>query len=165
MLKAGVPTLQAFDIVARGHSNARFSRVMLNIKSRIESGTSLSAAFREHPGQYDALYCNLVHAGETSGTIDAILDRLALHREKNLANESKIKAALLYPVSVLAVAIVVVWVIMVWVVPSFKQVFKGFGADLPAPTLMVIALSDFVVAWWWLIFVCVIGSIVGIAFL
>jgi type IV pilus assembly protein PilC len=162
MLKAGVPMLQAFDIVARGHSNARFSRLMLQIKGRIESGSSLSAAFREHPGQFDALYCNLVHAGETSGTIDAILDRLAMYMEKILAIKSKIKTALFYPISVLTVAIVVVWVIMVWVIPSFKQVFTSFGADLPAPTLMVIAISDFVVVWWWLIFLVIAGTVVGV---
>src|SRR6185295_1055584 len=113
MLKAGVPMLQAFDIVARGHSNPRFSRLMLQIKQRIEAGTSLSQAFREHPGHFDALYCNLVHAGETSGTIDAILDRLAMYMEKILAIKSKIKTALFYPISVLTVAVVVVWVIMI----------------------------------------------------
>ena len=161
MLKAGVPMLQAFDIVARGHSNARFSRLMLQIKSRIESGSSLSAAFREHPGHFDALYCNLVHAGETSGTIDAILDRLAMYMEKILAIKSKIKTALFYPISVLTVAIVVVWVIMVWVIPSFKQVFTSFGADLPAPTLIVMAISDFFVSWWWLMVMIVFGTISG----
>jgi type IV pilus assembly protein PilC len=165
MLKAGVPMLQAFDIVARGHTNARFSRLMMQIKSKIETGSSLSQAFREHPNHFDDLYCNLVHAGETSGTIDAILDRLAVYLEKILAIKSKIKAALFYPISVLVVAVVVVWVIMVWVIPAFKQVFTSFGADLPAPTLMVIAISDFVVAWWWAIFVAVVGSAVGVMFL
>jgi type IV pilus assembly protein PilC len=161
MLKAGVPMLQAFDIVARGHSNARFARLMMQIKSKIEQGSSLSQAFREHPQHFDDLYCNLVHAGETSGTIDAILDRLALYLEKIIAIKSKIKSALFYPISVLVVAIVVVWVIMVWVIPAFKQVFTSFGADLPAPTLMVIAISDFVVAWWWLVFLAVAGTITG----
>ena len=159
MLKAGVPMLQAFDIVARGHSNARFARLMMQIKSKIEQGSSLSQAFREHPQHFDDLYCNLVHAGETSGTIDAILDRLALYLEKIIAIKSKIKSALFYPISVLVVAIVVVWVIMVWVIPAFKQVFTSFGADLPAPTLMVIAISDFVVAWWWLVFLIIAGTI------
>jgi type IV pilus assembly protein PilC len=159
MLKAGVPMLQAFDIVARGTNNARFSRLMLQIKGKIEAGSSLSQAFREHPAHFDDLYCNLVHAGETSGTIDAILDRLALYLEKIIAIKSKIKSALFYPISVMVVAIVVVWVIMVWVIPAFKQVFTSFGADLPAPTLMVIAISDFVVAWWWLVFLVVAGTI------
>src|SRR5216110_1961055 len=123
MLKAGVPMLQAFDIVARGHSNARFSRLMLDIKGRVEAGSSLSQAFREHPIQFDALYCNLVQAGETSGMLDAILDRIATYKEKILAIKSKIKSALFYPISVIVVATLVVWVIMVWVIPAFKQVF------------------------------------------
>jgi len=165
MLKAGVPMLQAFDIVSRGHSNARFARLMLQIKSKIETGSSLSQAFREHPAHFDDLYCNLVHAGETSGTIDAILDRLAVYLEKILAIKSKIKAALFYPASVMVVAVIVVWVIMVWVIPAFKQVFTSFGADLPAPTLMVMAVSDFVVAWWWLVFVAIVGSIFGMLLL
>src|SRR5258705_803976 len=164
MLRAGVPLLQALDIVARGHSNARFSRLMMDIKGRIESGSSLSQAFREHPVQFDNLYCNLVSGGETSGMLDAILDRLATYKEKILAIKSKIKAALFYPISVMVVAVVVVWVIMIWVIPAFKQVFTSFGADLPAPTLMVIAISDFVVVWWWAVFLAICGAIVGSAF-
>jgi len=165
MLKAGVPMLQSFDIVSRGHSNARFSRLMLQIKGKIESGSSLSQALREHPAQFDELYCNLVHAGETSGTIDAILDRLAVYLEKILAIKSKIKSALFYPISVMVVAVVVVWVIMVWVIPSFKQVFTSFGADLPAPTLIVIAISDFVVRWWWLVFIFIAAGITAMLLL
>ncbi len=160
MLKSGVPLLQSFEIVARGHSNARFSRLMMDIKSKIEAGSSMAQAFREHPGHFDALYCNLVAAGEASGTLDAILDRLATYKEKMLAIKSKIKSALFYPISVVVVAIVVVWVIMVFVIPSFKQVFSNFGADLPAPTLIVIAMSEFVVAWWWLVFLVIMGAIV-----
>ena len=165
MLRAGVPLLQAFDIVARGHSNARFSRLMIDIKSRIESGSSLSQAFREHPVQFDALNCNLVSAGETSGTLDAILDRLATYKEKILALKSKIKSALFYPISVIVVAIVVVWVIMVWVIPAFKQVFSSFGADLPAPTLIVMAISDMFVTWWWLGVLVIGGSLFTFFFL
>ena len=161
MLRAGVPLLQAFDIVARGHSNARFSRLMLDIKGRIESGSSLSQAFREHPRQFDSLYCNLVSAGETSGMLDAILERLATYKEKILAIKGKIKAALFYPISVIVVAIVVVWVIMIWVIPAFKQVFTSFGADLPAPTLMVMAMSDFFVTYWWLMAIIVAGALTG----
>src|SRR6266498_3624594 len=128
MLKAGVPLLQAFEIVARGHGNARFSRLMMDIKARIEAGSSMSQAFREHPAQFDALFCNLVAAGETAGMLDAILDRLATYKEKILALKSKIKSALFYPASVVTVAVLVVWVIMVWVIPAFKQVFTSFGA-------------------------------------
>src|SRR5690242_4663623 len=117
MLKAGVPLLQAFEIVARGHSNARFSRLMMDIKNKIEAGSSMSQAFRDYPKYFDNLYCNLVAAGEASGTIDAILDRLATYKEKILAIKGKIKSALFYPISVIVVAIVVVWIIMVWVIP------------------------------------------------
>src|SRR5215471_6466333 len=141
MLRAGVPLLQAFDIVARGHSNARFSRLMLDIKGRIEAGSSLSQAFREHPAQFDSLYCNLVGAGETAGMLDGILDRLATYKEKILALKAKIKSALFYPIAVIIVAIAVVVVIMIWVIPAFKKVFEGFGANLPAPTLIVIGIS------------------------
>jgi len=161
MLRAGVPLLQAFEIVARGHSNARFSRLVMDIKSRVETGSSLSQAFREHPAHFDTLYCNLVGAGETSGMLDAILDRLATYKEKILAIKAKIKSAMFYPISVIVVATVVVWVIMIFVIPAFKQVFTSFGADLPAPTLIVMAMSDFVVAWWWLGFLVIIGAIFG----
>ena len=165
MLKAGVPLLQSFEIVARGHSNARFSRLMMDIKNKIEAGSSMSQAFREHPGHFDSLFCNLVAAGEASGTIDAILDRLATYKEKILAIKAKIKSALFYPISVIVVAIVVTWVIMVFVVPSFKKVFTSFGADLPAPTLIVMAISEWVVAWWWLVAVIIVGTVVSIGVL
>ena len=165
MLKAGVPLLQAFEIVARGHRNARFSRLMMDIKGRVEAGSSLSQAFREHPAQFDALYCNLVSAGETSGMLDGILDRLATYKEKILAIKSKIKSALFYPAAVVTVAIVVVWVIMVWVIPAFKQVFANFGANLPAPTLIVIAISDFFVSFWWAIALIFVGIVLGFFFL
>jgi len=162
MLKAGVPLLQSFEIVARGHSNARFSRLMMEVKSRIEAGSSLADAFRQHPAQFDDLYCNLVAAGEGSGMIDAILDRLATYKEKILALKSKIKSALFYPAAVVAVAIIVVWVIMIFVIPAFKDVFSSFGASLPAPTQLVIDMSDFIVRWWWLAFLAIGGGIFGL---
>jgi type IV pilus assembly protein PilC len=165
MLKAGVPLLQAFEIVARGHRNPRFARLMMDIKGRVEAGSSLSQAFREHPGHFDALYCNLVNAGETAGMLDGILERLATYKEKILALKSKIKSAMFYPISVVTVAIIVVWIIMVWVIPAFKQVFKSFGADLPAPTLIVMAISDFFVAYWWLMLAIIIGTLFGFFFL
>jgi type IV pilus assembly protein PilC len=161
MLKAGVPLLQAFEIVARGHKNARFARLMMDIKGRVEAGSSLSQAFREHPAQFDALYCNLVNAGETAGMLDGILERLATYKEKILAIKSKIKSALFYPISVVVVAIVVIWVIMIWVIPAFKQVFSSFGANLPAPTLIVMAISDFFVTYWWLMAIIIAGTITG----
>jgi type IV pilus assembly protein PilC len=162
MLKSGVPLLQSFDIVARGHSNARFSRLMMDIKNKVETGSSLSQAFREHPKHFDALYCNLVAAGESAGMLDAILDRLATYKEKILAIKSKIKSAMFYPLSVLVVAIIVIWVIMVFVIPSFKEVFTNFGAELPLPTLVVIQISDFFVKFWWLIFLIVMGTVIGV---
>jgi type IV pilus assembly protein PilC len=165
MMRAGVPLLQSFDIVARGHSNPRFSRMLLDIKAQVEAGTSLSQAFRRHPMQFDGLYCNLVAAGEQAGVLDIVLDRLATYKEKILAIKGKIKSALFYPTMVIAVAIVVVTVIMVFVIPSFKEVFSSFGASLPGPTLMVIAISDFFVAYWLFVVLLMVGAIVGAWFL
>jgi len=162
MLKAGVPLLQSFDIIARGHSNARFSRLMMDIKSKVETGSSLSQAFREHPKYFDALYCNLVQAGETAGMLDGVLDRLATYKEKILAIKSKIKSALFYPISVIVVAIVVTWVIMIFVIPAFKQVFASFGANLPWLTLQVIAISDFFVKYWWAMLIIIVATFIGL---
>ena len=152
MMKAGVPLLQAFDIVARGSTNPRMTRLLTDIRSDVETGTSLSSAFRKHPLHFDALYCNLVEAGEAGGILEALLDRLAIYQEKTLAIKSKIKSALMYPIAVIVVAFVVLTVIMIFVIPAFKDVFKSFGGELPTPTLMVIAMSEFFVAWWWAIF-------------
>lgn len=158
MMKAGVPLLQSFDIVARGATNPKLTRLLNDIRSDVETGTSLSAAFRKHPMYFDALYCNLVEAGEAGGILEALLDRLAIYQEKIMALKSKIKSALMYPISVLVVAFIVLTVIMIKVIPAFKDVFKSFGADLPAPTLMVIAMSEFFVAYWWIIFGVMIGG-------
>jgi type IV pilus assembly protein PilC len=158
MMKAGVPLLQSFDIVARGATNPKLTRLLNDIRADVETGTSLSAAFRKHPMHFDALYCNLVEAGEAGGILEALLDRLAIYQEKIMALKSKIKSALMYPISVLVVAFIVLVVIMIKVIPAFKDVFKSFGADLPAPTLFVIALSEFFLAYWWLIFGILIGG-------
>jgi len=152
MMKAGVPLLQAFDIVGRGNPNPSVTRLLNDIRSDVETGTSLSVAFRKYPMYFDALYCNLVEAGEAAGILDQLLDRLAVYMEKTEAIKSKIKSALMYPISVLIVAFIVTSVIMIFVVPSFKEVFSNFGADLPAPTLVVIAISEYFVKYWWLIF-------------
>lgn len=157
MMRAGVPLLQSFDIVARGSTNPRLTRLLNDIRQDVETGTSLSASFRKHPMYFDALYCNLVEAGEAGGILEQLLDRLAMYQEKTVAIKNKIKSALTYPIAVLVVAFVVVAVIMIFVVPAFKDVFTSFGADLPAPTLAVIAMSEFFVSYWWLIF----GSIGG----
>lgn len=158
MMRAGVPLLQAFDIVARGSTNPRVTKLLNDIRSDVETGTSLSAAFRKHPLYFDALYCNLVEAGEAAGILETLLDRLATYQEKTLAIKQKIKSALMYPVAVLVVAFVVVAVIMIFVIPAFKEVFTSFGADLPAPTLAVIAMSEFFVSYWYLIFGFLIGG-------
>ena len=152
MMKAGVPLLQAFDIVGRGNPNPNVTKLLNDIRTDVETGTSLSVAFRKYPLYFDNLYCNLVEAGESAGILDALLDRLAVYMEKTEGIKSKIKSALMYPISVLVVAFVVTAVIMIFVVPAFKEVFSNFGADLPAPTLVVIAISEFFVKYWWLIF-------------
>ena len=158
MMKAGVPLLQAFDIVGRGNPNPNVTRLLNDIRTDVETGTSLSAAFRKFPIYFDSLYCNLIEAGEAAGILDALLDRLALYMEKTEALKSKIKSALMYPIAVLVVAFVVVAVIMIFVIPAFKEVFTSFGADLPAPTLAVIAMSEFFVKYWWLIFGVLFGG-------
>ena len=152
MMKAGVPLLQAFDIVGRGNPNPSVARLLYDIRTDVETGTSLSAAFRKHPMYFNALYCNLVEAGEAAGILEDILDRLSTYLEKTEAIKGKVRSALMYPTAVLVVAFIVVSVIMIFVVPAFKEVFTSFGADLPAPTLAVIAMSEFFVAYWWLIF-------------
>ena len=152
MMKAGVPLLQSFDIVGRGNANPSVAKLLNDIRQDVETGTSLSGAFRKHPMYFNSLYCNLVEAGEAAGILESLLDRLASYMEKTEAIKSKIKSALMYPISVVVVAFVVVAVIMIFVIPAFKEVFSSFGADLPAPTRFVIALSEFFVSYWWLIF-------------
>lgn len=159
MMKAGVPLLQTFDIVGRGHDNPAVSKLLLDIKSDVETGSSLSQAFRKYPLYFDALYCNLVTAGEQAGILESLLDRLAIYKEKMLAIKSKIKSALFYPVAIIIVAFIITAVIMIFVIPAFKDVFKSFGADLPAPTLIVIAISDVFIAYWWAIFGGIGGAI------
>jgi len=161
MMKAGVPLLQAFDIVGKGHANPRVTKLLMDIKSDVETGSSLAAAFRKHPLYFDALYCNLVQAGEQAGILESLLDRLAMYKEKILAIKSKIKSALFYPIAVIVVAFIITAVIMIFVIPAFKQVFTSFGADLPAPTLMVIAISDVFVEYWYIIFGVLIGGVWG----
>jgi len=159
MMRAGVPLLQSFDIVARGSTNPRVTKLLTDIRSDIETGTSLSSAFRKHPLYFDALYCNLVEAGEAAGILEALLDRLANYQEKTLEIKRKIKSALIYPVAVLVVAFVVVSIILIFVIPAFKEVFSSFGAELPAPTLFVMAMSEIFVKWWWLIFGVIGGGV------
>jgi type IV pilus assembly protein PilC len=159
MMKAGVPLLQSFDIVAKGHSNPSVTRLLLDIKLEVETGSSLAQSFRKYPLYFDNLFCNLVAAGEQAGILDSLLDRLAIYKEKMLAIRSKIKKALFYPVAILVVAFVVTAVIMIFVIPQFKELFAGFGANLPAPTLVVMNLSEIFVSYWYLIFGGLAGGI------
>lgn len=152
MMKSGVPLLQAFDIVGKGHSNPAVAKLLGDIKADVETGSSLSGAFRKYPLYFDALFCNLVGAGEQAGILDTLLDRLATYKEKILAIKSKIKSALFYPISIIVVAFIITAVIMIFVIPAFKELFSNFGADLPAPTLVVMAISEIFVHWWWAIF-------------
>ena len=159
MMKAGVPLLQTFDIVGRGNPNPSVTKLLSDIRAEVETGTALSSAFRKYPKYFNTLYCNLIEAGETAGILEALLDRLATYMEKTEAIKSKIKSALMYPIAVVVVAFVVVTIIMIFVIPAFKSVFSSFGADLPAPTLFVMAMSDYFVKYWWLIFGVIGGGI------
>ena len=161
MMKAGVPLLQSFEIVGKGASNPAVARLVLELKTEVETGSALAAAFRKYPLYFDQLFCNLVQAGEAAGILETLLDRLATYKEKILAIKSKIKSALFYPVSIVAVAIIITAVIMIFVIPAFKSVFSSFGADLPAPTLVVMAISDWFVGNWYIIFPAMIGGIWG----
>ena len=165
MMKSGVPLLQAFDIAMKGSGNPALSRLLDQIRADVESGSNLSQAFSKHPVHFDKLFCNLVAAGEQAGILDNLLDRIATYKEKILAIKSKIKSALFYPAAVIVVAGLVVSVMMLFVIPEFKNVFNSFGADLPAPTMIVIAMSDFFVEFWYLIFGILIGTILVIAWL
>jgi type IV pilus assembly protein PilC len=159
MMKAGVPLLQSFEIVAKGNNNPSVSKLIMDIRADVETGTSLNQAFRKFPLYFDPLFCNLVGAGEQAGILEELLTRLAIYKEKTLAIKAKIKSALTYPIAILAVAFIVTAVIMIFVVPSFKTVFESFGADLPAPTLVVVAISNYFVSYWYIIFGVLGGSI------
>ncbi|MGH8637340.1 MAG: type II secretion system F family protein [Burkholderiales bacterium] len=161
MMKAGVPLLQSFDIVSKGAANPAVTRLLVEVKTEVETGSSLAAAFRKYPLHFDALFCNLVAAGEQAGILETLLDRLATYKEKILAIKSKIKSALFYPIAIIVVAFIITAVIMIFVIPAFKEVFTNFGADLPAPTLLVMAISDWFVANWYIIFPAVIGGVIG----
>jgi type IV pilus assembly protein PilC len=161
MMKAGVPLLQSFDIVGKGASNPAVQKLLLEIKTEVETGSSLAAAFRKYPLYFDPLYCNLVQAGEQAGILENLLERLASYKEKILAIKSKIKSALFYPIAIIAVAFIITAVIMIFVIPAFKEVFRNFGADLPTPTLVVMAISDFFVSKWYIIFPMIFAAIYG----
>lgn len=161
MMKAGLPLMQAFDIVAKGHANASMTRLLLEIRGDIEQGTSMANAFRKHPKYFDSFYCNLVDAGEAGGVLEALLDKLAVYKEKTQAIKKKIKSALTYPIAVVAVAIILVIIMMMFVLPEFKKVYDGMGAEMPALTQFMMGISDFMVAWGWLVIIGLIGIVAG----
>jgi type IV pilus assembly protein PilC len=159
-----VPLLQSFDIAARSTGNNRLSRLLLEVKGDIETGNSLAVSFKRHPAYFDELFCNLVAAGEQAGILDAILDRLAVYKEKTLALKGKIKSAMFYPTAVIVIATLVVAVIMWFVIPAFKQVFSSFGADLPWLTLIIVAMSDWFVQFWYIVVLVPVAAFMVIAF-
>jgi type IV pilus assembly protein PilC len=152
MMNSGVPLVQSFDIVGRGHDNPRMQELLLNIKADIEGGSNLSDALAKHPLYFDDLYCNLVNAGEHAGILDSILDKVATYKEKTESIKAKIKKAMFYPTAVIVVAFIITAVLMIFVIPEFEKLFAGFGADLPAVTRFVINLSKTFQEWWWAIF-------------
>ncbi len=159
MMSSGVPLVQAFDIVGRGHENPAMQDLILSIKGDIEGGTGLAEALKKHPLYFDDLFCNLVHAGEQAGILEDLLHKIATYKEKTESIKKKIKKALFYPTAVIIVAVVVVAIIMIFVIPQFESLFSGFGADLPAFTKMVVAMSKVVQAWWWAMLLGVIGTV------
>ena len=160
MMSAGVPMVQAFDIVGRGHNNPSMQEMILSIKADVEGGTSLTAALRKHPLYFDDLFCNLVEAGEQAGVLETLLDKIATYKEKTESLKGQIKKALFYPTAVIVVAILITAIIMIFVIPQFKELFSSFGADLPAFTRFVMTISDFVAAWWWAILAGVVAGVV-----
>jgi type IV pilus assembly protein PilC len=162
MMSAGVPLVQAFEIIGRGHDNVSMRNLILKIKSEVESGTSLSETLAKHPIYFDELVVNLVNAGEQAGVLEALLDKIAIYKEKTEYLKAKIKKAMFYPAAVIVVAIIVTAILLIFVVPQFEQLFTSFGADLPAFTRLVVNLSEFMQDWWWLVFGIAIGAVVGV---
>jgi len=159
MMAAGVPLVQSFDIVGRGHNNPSMQDLLLSIKADIEGGTALAPALAKHPLQFDDLFCNLVHAGEQAGILETLLDKIATYKEKTEAIKGKIKKALFYPAAVMVVAFIVTTILLVFVVPQFEALFEGFGADLPAFTRMVVNLSKLVQEYWWIMLIAIGGTV------
>lgn len=164
MMAAGIPLIQSFDIVARGHNNPTMSKLILEIKNDIEGGSTFGEALSKHPKYFNDLFCNLVSAGESSGALETMLDRVATYMEKTESIKAKIKSALTYPIAVMCVAFLVTAAMMIFVVPQFEALFSGFGADLPAPTKFVIQMSEFFQKWWWLMFGGIGAAIWGIIY-
>ncbi|GAB2490310.1 type II secretion system F family protein [Arenimonas alkanexedens] len=164
MLQAGVPMVQSFEILAGGQNNPRMRDMLTDIRDSIAGGSSLSEAMARHPVQFDALYRNLTRAGEGAGVLDTVLDTVATYKERTEALKGKIKKALFYPAAVIAVAILVSAVLLIYVVPQFEDVFKGFGAELPAFTQMIVNASRFLTSWWWAVLAIAAGIVFGFLF-
>ena len=164
MLTSGIPMAQSFEIVGKGHENPSMQEIIMSIKQDVESGTNLTQALGKHPLYFDALYCNLVQAGEAAGILDGILDKVATYKEKIEAIKGKIKSALFYPTAVIVVAFIITAVLLVFVIPQFESLFAGFGADLPAMTRMVIDLSNVFQEWWWVIIGSIVGTVVFLSY-
>ena len=162
MIDAGLPLVQCLEILAQQQPNKVFQNILNEIRQDVEAGSTLADAMRKHPKVFDDLFCNMVAAGETGGILDTILQRLSTYIEKIVKLKAAVKGALVYPVSVLVIAAVVVWVILTFVIPVFADLFTGLGAELPLPTRMTIALSNFLRRWWWLILAGIAGAIFGI---
>ncbi|UYB53339.1 type II secretion system F family protein [Xanthomonas sp. AM6] len=164
MMKSGVPIVGSLEIIASGHKNPRMKKMVDQIRTDIEGGSSLYEAISKHPIQFDELYRNLVKAGEGAGVLETVLETVAAYKENIEALKGKIKKALFYPAMVVAVALLVSSILLVWVVPQFEEVFKGFGADLPAFTQMIVAASRFMVSYWWILLIVLLGSVIGFIF-
>jgi len=161
MMSAGVPLVQSFEIIGRGHENPAMQELVLTIKADVESGSTLASAFARHPLYFDELVCNLVIAGEQAGILEGLLDKIATYKEKTEALKAKIKKALTYPTAVIIVAFIVTAILLIFVVPTFQELFEGFGAELPAFTQMVINMSQWMQANWWMLLVAIIGGAYG----
>jgi type IV pilus assembly protein PilC len=159
MLGAGVPLVQSFDIVARGHENPSMQNMLLDVKADIEAGSTLTEALGKKPLYFDELFCNLVRAGEHAGILETLLDKIATYKEKTESMKKKIKKALTYPIAVLVVAFIVTVILLVFVVPVFEDLFKSFGADLPAFTRMVINMSEWMQEWWWVVIGVIVAAV------
>jgi len=162
MMKSGVPLVQAFEIIAGGQNNPRLKNLLEDVKSTIESGSTLHEALSRHPVYFDELYRNLVKAGEGAGVLDTVLETIATYKENTEALKAKIKKALFYPISVIVVAILVSAILLMFVVPQFEAVFKGFGAELPAFTQLIVDASRFMLSYWWVVLLVLVGSVVGV---
>jgi type IV pilus assembly protein PilC len=162
MMKAGVPLVQSFDIVAEGLVNATMRNLVMEIKNDVASGSSFASSISKHPKYFDELFCSLIGSGEQSGTLETMLERVATYKEKSEALKKKIKKAMTYPIAVLAIAIIVTGILLIKVVPQFAETFSSFGAELPGFTLFVLAISNYVQEWWLVILVAILGTVVGI---